>query len=114
MDLRLEIVGQGRQDPRQDSMDAEIQNEFLSYIVDLALNRVQVLKMVLLLYIWEQKGKNRTKYGISPEYHTHHNNHCFLYICMLVLYRLFIDKYKCCGCEIWKKGDRLWKIQQLR
>ena len=37
MDLRLEIVGQGRQDPRQDSMDAEIQNEFLSYIVDLAL-----------------------------------------------------------------------------
>ena len=57
MDLRLEIVGQGRQDPRQDSMDAEIQNEFLSYIVDLALNRVQVLKIVILLYIWEKKRR---------------------------------------------------------
>ena len=43
--------------PRQDSMDEKTLNEFLSYKVDLALNRVQVLKIVFLLYIWEKKRR---------------------------------------------------------
>ena len=55
VDLRLEIVGQGRQDPRQDSVDAKTQNELLSYKVDLALNRVQVLKIVFLLYMEKKR-----------------------------------------------------------
>ena len=38
-------------------MDAKTLNEFLSYKVDLALNRVQVLKIVFLLYIWEKKRR---------------------------------------------------------